>query len=401
MIWRNIASNFLTVAVVILIVAAAAVAWGKRQYSGPGPSAIAQCVQVAPGASLDSVSKQLAEQGAVSSSYIFRTGADYAGKSRDLKFGSYLVPPRASMDEILRVITAGGPSTCGVEVTYRVGVRENSVVLRDVDPTTGHYVEQAKYDPATGAAPEVIAQAEVQHGTRLRLTVAEGVTSYQVVQGLRQIALLVGETGPIPPEGMLAPDTYAIEKGFDRRRLLDDMQKRQTAILATAWEGRQFDLPYKTPEEALVMASIIEKETGVAGERPQVASVFVNRLRDGMKLQTDPTVIYGITKGRAVLDRGLRRSELVARTPYNTYVIPALPPTPIANPGKAAIEAALAPATTNYLFFVADGTGGHAFATNLADHEANVAKWRAIEAEQGAAAAAAMEGQGLGTGVSE
>nr|WP_199286228.1 endolytic transglycosylase MltG [Paracoccus suum] len=397
--WRNIASNFLTVAVVILIVAAAAVAWGKRQYSGPGPSAIAQCVQVPPGASLDSVSKQLSEQGAVSSSYIFRTGADYAGKSRDLKFGSYLVRPHASMDEILRVITAGGPSTCGIEVTYRVGVRENSVVLRDVDPTTGEYVEQVKYDPATGEVPEAITRAEAQRGTRMRLTVAEGVTSYQVVQGLRQISLLAGETGSVPPEGMLAPDTYAIEKGLERRKLLDDMEKSQAGILAAAWEARPFDLPYKTPEEALVMASIIEKETGIAAERPQIASVFVNRLRDGMRLQTDPTVIYGITKGREVLNRGLRRSELAARTPFNTYQIPGLPPTPIANPGKAAIQAALAPADTNYLYFVADGTGGHAFATTLEHHEANVAKWRAIEAEQGAAAAA-LAGQGQGTGVS-
>ena len=144
------------------------------------------------------------------------------------------------------------------------------------------------------------------------------------------------------------------------------------------------------------MASIVEKETGVAAERPQVASVFVNRLRQGMRLQTDPTVIYGITQGREVLDRGLRRSELQARTPYNTYRVDGLPPTPIANPGKAAIAATLNPDDTPYLYFVADGTGGHAFAETLAEHEANVARWREIEAEQGTAAV----GRGQGTGVS-
>ena len=399
MIWRNIASNFLTIAVILLVAAAAAVAWGKRQFDGPGPSAMAQCVQVAPGASLDLVSKQLAAQGAVSSGYIFRTGADYSGKARDLKFGSYLVPPHASMRDIMEAITAGGPSTCGTEVTFRVGVRENSVVLRDMDPATGQYVERVKHDPATGPAPEAIARAEEQQGARLRLTLAEGVTSWQVVNGLRQIGFLAGDPGPVPPEGSLAPDTYALEKGQDRRKLLDDMRARQTAILAAAWQARPFDLPYRSEDEALTMASIIEKETGVAAERPQVASVFVNRLREGMKLQTDPAVIYGITRGREVLERGLRQSELRAKTPYNTYVIDGLPPTPIANPGKAAIEAALNPAATDYLYFVADGTGGHAFATTLEQHEANVARWREIEKQQGAAAATA-DGQGQGTGVS-
>jgi UPF0755 protein len=141
-------------------------------------------------------------------------------------------------------------------------------------------------------------------------------------------------------------------------------------------------LPLETPEEAMVLASIIEKETGVAGERRQVASVFVNRLNKGMKLQTDPTVIYGITRGEGVLGRGLRQSELRAETQWNTYVIEGLPPTPIANPGRASIEAALNPDSTEFIFFVADGSGGHAFATNLDDHNRNVARWREIEAER-------------------
>lgn len=149
-----------------------------------------------------------------------------------------------------------------------------------------------------------------------------------------------------------------------------------------AWRSRAADLPYETPEDALIMASIVEKETGLADERGQVASVFVNRLERGMRLQTDPTVIYGITNGEGGLGRGLRRSELEADTPYNTYRIDGLPPTPIANPGLDAIEAALDPATTDFLYFVADGSGGHAFATSLAEHNENVARWRAIEAER-------------------
>jgi len=162
------------------------------------------------------------------------------------------------------------------------------------------------------------------------------------------------------------------------------MSASQTRILAEAWANRADDLPLASPEEALILASIVEKETAVADERRQVASVFVNRLNRGMKLQTDPTVIYGVTEGQGVLGRGLRQSELRRETPWNTYVIPALPPTPIANPGRAAIEAALNPDTTDYIFFVADGTGGHAFAVTLDDHNRNVARWREIEAERAA-----------------
>src|SRR5690606_32665965 len=155
------------------------------------------------------------------------------------------------------------------------------------------------------------------------------------------------------------------------------------AILAAAWEAREPDLPYATPEEALIMASIIEKETGQPEERRVVASVFVNRLRQGMRLETDPTVIYGITEGRGVLDRGIRGSELRRRTAYNTYQIDGLPPTPIANPGRAAIAAALDPEDTDFVFFVADGSGGHAFGRTLEEHNRNVARWREIERQRG------------------
>ncbi len=383
MIWRNIASNFLTLAIVLLIAAAAAVAWAKREFSGPGPSAVAQCVQIAPGASLNAVSNRLAEQGAISNAYIFRAGADAMGKARELKFGSFLVEPGASMESIVDTVTAGGPSTCGTEVVVRVGVRANTILLRDMNPDTGAYEEMARFDPATDDAPPAIAAAQDLSDVRLSMVMAEGVTSWQVVEALRAAGFLTGEIDDVPPEGSLAPDTYQLSKGGDRNQILAQMAARQEIILAEEWEARPFGLPYETPEEALIMASIVEKETGVAGERPQVASVFVNRLRQGMRLQTDPTVIYGVTNGQGILDRGLRRSELDAETPYNTYRIDGLPPTPIANPGRAAINAALNPDDTDYLYFVADGTGGHTFSRTLEEHNAAVARWREIEAQRG------------------
>ncbi|MCT4332421.1 endolytic transglycosylase MltG [Paracoccus sp. YLB-12] len=394
MIWRNIASNFLTLLIVLLIAVAAAVAWAKHEFSGPGPSEVAQCVEIAPGASLNAVSQQLAAQGAVSSAYLFRAGADYMDKSRDLKFGSYLVPPRASMQDIVGVVTAGGPSTCGTEVILRVGVRENTVLLRDMNQQTGAFEEMARYNPANEEQPEAITVATDSPDARMRITVAEGVTSWQIVEGLKAAGFLSGEIDEVPAEGSLAPDTYEVEKGSSRTALLADMARRQTAILAAEWEARPFGLPYETPEEALIMASIVEKETGVAAERPQVASVFVNRLEQGMRLETDPTVIYGITNGQGVLDRGLRRSELNTTTPYNTYRIDGMPPTPIANPGRAAINAALNPAQTDFIFFVADGTGGHAFARTLDEHNRNVARWREIEAQRGEATDSPVQGGG-------
>ncbi|MHA7829393.1 MAG: endolytic transglycosylase MltG, partial [Roseovarius sp.] len=178
------------------------------------------------------------------------------------------------------------------------------------------------------------------------------------------------------------PDSYEVRAGDSRAGVIEKMQAKQDVIVAEAWEKRPEDLPINSPDEMLILASIIEKETGVPEERRQVASVFVNRLRAGMRLQTDPTVIYGITEGEGVLGRGLRQSELRRATPWNTYVIEGLPPTPIANPGRASIEAAVDPAETDFIFFVADGTGGHAFSRTLDEHNRNVARWREIEAER-------------------
>ena len=380
--WKSVASNALTLFIILLVAVAGLLAWGRQQYLGPGPLAQAVCVKVDKGATLGEVSRNLEAQGAVSDARIFRIGADYSGKASGLRFGSYLVPQGASMAQIVELLTGSGASTCGREVNFRIGVAKAEILLRELDPATQRFVEVVKFDPATEAVPQVYVDAALEGDLRWQVTLAEGVTSWQVVESLKRADFLSGEVPEVPPEGSLAPDAYEVEKGDSRADLLVKMQEKQKVILADLWAGRAADLPYDTPEEALTMASIVEKETGVAAERPRVASVFVNRLRQGMRLQTDPTVIYGITKGEGVLGRGLRQSELRRATPYNTYVIQGLPPGPIANPGRESIAAAMNPEVTNLLFFVADGTGGHAFAETLEEHNANVAKWREIEAQQ-------------------
>ena len=387
--WRSLASNALTLFVIFLAVAAGILAWGRKEFTGPGPLADAVCVKVDKGASLASVSRVLETQGAVSDARIFRIGADYADRAAHLKFGSYLVPPGASMAQVLDIITAGGQSTCGREVNFRIGVTSTDVVLRELDPATNDYVEVAKFDPAAGPAPDAYVQAGKDGDLRLRITLAEGVTSWQVVDSLKRADFLTGDVAAVPAEGSLSPDSYEVTRGTERAAVIAEMAARQTQILADLWAARAGGLPYKTPDEALIMASIVEKETGIADERKRVAGVFLNRLAQGMKLQTDPTVIYGVTKGEGALGRGLRQSELRRESPWNTYVIDGLPKTPIANPGRLSIEAALNPETNDYLFFVADGSGGHAFAATLAEHNVNVAKWREIEAQRAADAPAA------------
>lgn len=380
--WRGVASNAITLLMVALFLLGGVILWGQSEYKAAGPLQEAICLQVPRGSTMARVSGDLQTQGAISKDVIFRLGADYTDKAQDLKAGSFLVPPGASMAEIVDIITRGGASSCGTEVVYRIGVARVTFELRELDPATSRYVEKAEFDPAEGAMPEAFQQASAQAGTRHRVALAEGVTSWQVVEGLKAIDLLQGEVPELPAEGALAPDSYEFQAGDTRVEVLGRMAAAQDAILADAWEARAPGLPLASPEEALILASIIEKETAVAEERRVVASVFVNRLNRGMRLQTDPTVIYGITQGQGILGRGLRQSELRRETPWNTYVIPALPPTPIANPGRASIEAALNPEQTDFVFFVADGTGGHVFAKTLAEHNANVAKWRKIEAER-------------------
>lgn len=328
------------------------------------------------------VSRDLAEDGAVRNAAIFRMGADYAEKASQLKAGSFLVAPGASMAEIVDQITRGGASTCGTEIVYRVGVTRTEAQVRELDPATNRFVERAAFNPVEDDVPEIYTEKRAQDDTRYRVALAEGVTSWQVVEALKAMDMMTGEVPEVPAEGMLAPDSYEVLAGTDRVAVLEQMQKAQEARIQAAWDSRVSGLPLESPEEMLILASIIEKETGVAEERRQVASVFVNRLNQGMRLQTDPTVIYGITKGKSVLGRGLRQSELRRRTRWNTYTIDGLPPTPIANPGLASLEAAVAPDETEYVFFVADGSGGHAFAVTLEEHNRNVTKWREIEAER-------------------
>ncbi|EAQ13661.1 MULTISPECIES: endolytic transglycosylase MltG [Maritimibacter] len=379
--WRNIASNALSLSIVALIVLGGVIGWGKREYVAEGPLETAICLKVETGSNFTRVSEALDAQGAISSPSIFRMGADYSGKATELKAGSFLVEEHASMEEIVDIVTRGGASTCGTEVVYRIGVNAAEYQVRELDPATQSFNLVAEFDPDV-EAPADYTRVRGQPDTRYRVAIAEGATSWQIVDALNKVEFLSGEITEVPPEGMLAPDSYEMRPGDDRADLIARMRASQEERLAAAWEARDPDVPYESPEEALVMASIVEKETGVPEERGQVASVFVNRLEQGMRLQTDPTVIYGITRGQGVLGRGLRQSELRAETPYNTYVISGLPPTPIANPGMASIEAALNPDTTDYLFFVADGTGGHAFAQTLEEHNRNVARWREIEAER-------------------
>lgn len=382
--WRHIASNALTMLIVGVFLLGGVIIWGQSAYQAEGPLEERICLRVERGSNVSRVSRSLEEDGAISSGLLMRVGMDYAGQTSQLKAGSYLVPEGASMAEIAEIITRGGASTCGTEVVYRIGVTRLSNIVRELDPATGRFEEKAEFDPTNEEPPAEYTAVRDQADTRYRIALAEGATSWQVVEGLKQISLLEGEIEDVPAEGSLAPDSYEIVQGDMRSELLDLMQERQSSLLAEAWENRAEDLPLESPDEALILASIVEKETGVAEERRQVASVFTNRLRLGMRLQTDPTVIYGITNGEGVLGRGLRQSELRGATPYNTYVIEGLTPTPIANPGRASIEAALDPDETDYIFFVADGTGGHAFARTLDEHNRNVARWREIEAERAA-----------------
>ena len=378
--WRSIASNALTLFIVLFLLVAGLIAWGQRTYVAPGPLAQTICFKVGKGATMSAVSAALQQQGAVSDARVMRIGAEYSGKSGLLKFGSYLVMPGSSIEEVVALLTTSGQSTCGQDVNLRIGVAGADVVLRAYDATVGGYAEVAKFDPAVGPAPQAYLDAAADADLRWRVTLAEGVTSWQVVESLKLADFLTGDLKAVPLEGALAPGSYEVEKGFERKALVDEMQADQAAILVELWAKRADGLPYASPEEAMIMASIIEKETGIASERGKVASVFLNRLADGMKLQTDPTVIYGVTKGQGVLGRGLKASELKKETPWNTYVIAGLPVTPICNPGREAIAAALQPEATEFTYFVADGTGGHAFASTLADHNKNVAKYRAIEA---------------------
>jgi UPF0755 protein len=304
--------------------------WVVWTYRGPGPAARQDGltdVILPKGAGVGQIAADLKAAGVIGSREIFYLAAKLSGSGRHLKAGEYEFKSGASMAQVLADIANG------------------RVVRRFV------------------VAPE-------------------GWTSEMVAGAVRAEPVLTGAI-ETPPEGSLLPDGYQIQRGEDRGEVIAKMMAARDALLAQLWAARAPDVPLKTPEEAVTLASIVEKETGVPAERPRIAAVFENRLRAGIKLESDPTIIYGITKGRP-LGRGITKSELEAQTPYNTYRIVGLPPTPIANPGRASLAAVLNPPKSDEMYFVADGTGGHAFASTFEQHQANVARWRAIERQRAA-----------------
>jgi peptidoglycan lytic transglycosylase G len=315
-----------TLALVFVIICAAGFFYAKYEYERSGPASEAAVVLVKPGMGSGEIATLLEEKGLIRSDKYFRVAVRLQKLGGQLQAGEFEIPAEASLQEIIDILVEG-----------------NSILYS--------------------------------------VTVPEGRTTKQVLALVAANEVLTGEITIEPAEGDLLPETYAFTRGDTRNGVIERMMEAHDEVLDRLWESRADDLPFDTKEEAVTLASIVEKETALPEERPQVASVFVNRLRKGMRLQSDPTIIYGLTGGEP-LGRGLRVSELRRETPYNTYVIRGLPPTPIANPGEASLAAVLNPADTDYLYFVADGTGGHAFAANLRDHNRNVAKWRAIEAER-------------------
>ena len=291
----------------------------------PGPlTAVGQTTDITlnKGEGLGPISKRLRDGGVIRSSLVFGLVAEVTGAGRRLKAGEYEFISRESLWSVLQQIRTG---------------------------------------------------AVVNH----HVTVPEGVTSETVAQILQKTPFLTGDA-PVADEGAILPETYEARRGETRSQVLDRMVAARDKVLATLWAERSTGLPFKTPEEAAILASVVERETAKADERPHVAAVYINRLRTGMRLESDPAVIYGLTGG-APLGHGLRVSELARITPYNTYKITGLPPTPIGNPGRASLAAVLRPAKSDDLFFVADGTGGHRFAATFAAHQKNVAAWRTIE----------------------
>lgn len=329
---RNLAANLLTVIFVIAVATLVILGLARQQIEAPGPSAEPVTLMVERGTRMGEVAERLEERGAiaglgpVSGATLLRVAAQYSGKANDLKFGEYEIAPHASIEQVLALLTTGG---------------------------------------------------NVRH----EITVVPGSTVAEVMRILAKSEVLTGEIDEPPPEGSLLPETYNVTRGDTRAEVIARMRRAMDEVLDEAWANRDPDLPLDSKEDLLILASVVEKET-VPDEHASVASVFVNRLNRGMRLQSDATVVYGITKGEKPLGHGLRRSELDTNTPYNSYIRVGLPPTPIANPGRETIFATANPADTSFLYFVADGSGGHVFADTLVEHNHNVATWRKIEAER-------------------
>jgi UPF0755 protein len=296
-------------------------AWGKSRFDAPGPLNAPVTVIVLHGAGLVGIAKLLAQNGIVSSPWVFAGGVAALGHGHALKAGEYAVPANLSARGLMELLQSG------------------KTVLH-------------------------------------KLTVAEGLTTAQVSAAVAAEEALSGPVPEAPGEGRILPETYNFSYGDSRSEIVSRMTKAMDETLAMTWAHRDANLPIKTANEALVLASIVEKETGRPEERPLIAAVFLNRMKKGMKLQSDPTVVYGLDPGARTLNRPLTKADLEKPSPYNTYVIDGLPPGPIANPGRESLLAAVRPAETGDLYFVADGTGGHHFARTLAEHNRNVAKWR-------------------------
>ncbi|RUV18369.1 MULTISPECIES: endolytic transglycosylase MltG [unclassified Mesorhizobium] len=319
--------NFVISLVMLLILAAGfALYFGKQEFNEPGPSANADTFLVKPNTGVQEIAEQLERRGLISDARIFRLGVRAFGNDSALKAGEYEIKPQASMRDIMELLKSG-----------------KSVMYS--------------------------------------LTVPEGLTVEQALQRIAEQAALDGDMpATIPPEGSLATDTLRFTRGATRQQMVDKLLADQKKLVEDVWQRRAPDLPLANVDDFVILASIVEKETGKGDERSRVAAVFLNRLAKGMRLQSDPTIIYGLFGGKGKpADRPIYQSDIKKPTPYNTYLINGLPPTPIANPGRAALEAVANPSKTDDLYFVADGTGGHVFAATLAEHNENVARYRALQ----------------------
>ncbi|MGE0739717.1 MAG: endolytic transglycosylase MltG [Hyphomonadaceae bacterium] len=331
--------TLLMLAALGLAVAAIAAFVFLNEATRAGPNTADTAFVVERGSSVSGIGAALEAQGLIRDARLFRVGNLVFARDETLQAGEYNIPAGASVQDIIEMMAGG---------------------------------------------------AALQHA----ITFREGITIREVMRVIEESDVLTGDVPEAPPEGSILPETYHVQRGMTRAALLQQMRDARDQAVAEIWEGRQPGLPLSSPDDLVNLASIVERETGVPSERPLVAAVFLNRLRVPMRLETDPTIIYGVClrhpercrDGRLVDAQGnrrtIRQSEIALDTGYNTYRIDGLPPTPIANPGRAALEATAHPAQTNALFFVADGTGGHIFAATITEHNANVARWRRIEAQR-------------------
>jgi UPF0755 protein len=306
--------------------------------------------------------------GAGTSYYYGRQILESAGPLKEDKVVN--IPSRAGKRDIAEVLQREG--VINVNPWLFIGGVYALKASSDLKPGEYSFAKHASLRDVIGT---IVEGKVVQHA----ITIPEGLTSEQIVARLSDNDIFAGSVREIPREGTLLPETYKFPRGTTRDQVIQRMQQTQKRVLAEIWERRNPDIPVKSPEQLVTLASIVEKETGVAAERSRVAAVFTNRLRQKIKLQSDPTIIYGLVGGKGTLGRPIKRSEITAPSPYNTYVIEGLPPGPISNPGRASLEATANPARTRDLFFVADGTGGHTFTETYDAHQKNVAKLRAME----------------------